>query len=105
LTARQKALAADQLLALMNSMCVLNRFPAAVPRRPAMAETGRPGCLAGRQPQRQVVLAAPVLAGDPGEDERPDLRCHKAANIGYYHQLLQQMADAKMNQIKHSFNF
>ena len=95
LTLRGKALAADQLLAL-DELDVR-----AVPASPLLFQVGqlwlKPGdrvALLGANGSGKSSLLRLCWQAIQAQDERPDLRYHKAANIGYYDQSLQQLADA-----------
>ncbi|PHV15432.1 ABC transporter [Janthinobacterium sp. BJB303] len=94
LTLRGKALAADQLLAL-DGLDVR-----AVPASPVLFQAGqlwlKPGdrvALLGANGSGKSSLLRLCWQAIQAQDERPDLRYHKAANIGYYDQSLQQLAD------------
>ena len=95
LTLRGKALAADQLLAL-DELDVR-----AVPASPLLFQVGqlwlKPGdrvALLGANGSGKSSLLRLCWQAIQAQDERPDLRYHKAANIGYYDQSLQRLADA-----------
>ncbi|WP_425252582.1 ABC-F family ATP-binding cassette domain-containing protein [Janthinobacterium sp. NFX145] len=94
LSLRGKALAADQLLAL-DELDVR-----AVPTSAVLFRVGqlwlKPGdriALLGANGSGKSSLLRLCWQAIQAQDERPDLRYHKAANIGYYDQSLKQLAD------------
>ncbi|MCC7600130.1 ABC-F family ATP-binding cassette domain-containing protein [Janthinobacterium sp. FW305-129] len=94
LSLRGKALAADQLLAL-DGLDVR-----AVPASPVLFQAGqlwlKPGdrvALLGANGSGKSSLLRLCWQAIQAQEERSDLRYHKAANIGYYDQSLRQLAD------------
>ncbi|AQR67820.1 ABC transporter [Janthinobacterium sp. LM6] len=94
LSLRGKALAADQLLAL-DGLDVR-----AVPASPVLFQAGqlwlKPGdrvALLGANGSGKSSLLRLCWQAIQAQEERSDLRYHKAANIGYYDQSLKQLAD------------